>query len=298
MCMHFLVAYGLTYMCVKYYQLRLGSYERRLYHGEAPPSDEPQFVQYASVRKLFVEHHTTEEMQALIKSKGVENFDEHFVFSLYLNINQDRLLMDFYNFNIISWGFILGFKFIECIVLTATLDIHNYKWGIECGMDLMLILVGIVMAICTLFALHRITKKNQNAKNYHPKPACVCIMCDNDPNGPRADPKNLGEIRSIETWFCRMFQAFSFALCYEFAAKMTNKSFWEATDIGHYPFGESALHGIYASILIVSLIAFCFLLVAVVQRVCFDFAMPPYMDIVTTHICTSILISYICCYII
>lgn len=267
MCLHFVVAVGLTYTCVHSSQVLVSDMEKRVFYNETPDTTEHRLQRYAHVRKVFLAHHAANK--EMLKEYDMEvEVDTNFIFSLYLTLNQDRMLTEFYNFKPDTWLFIFLFKLIEASVLAATLDIHSYKWGIEFSMDLMLALSGILFAIGCL-TLSYIRKRRVMECDAFPKePPFQCCRNASDP-----------EFTSREITLCHAIQAFSFAMCYQVASTIGKKSFWEATDIDQYPFGKGTLHAIWTVLCAFSLVAFCVLLTYAFPVISYDFCLPPNMDV-------------------
>lgn len=128
--------------------------------------------------------------------------------------------------------------------------------------------IGTLCAVLLLCYMYRFTSHNRdrNAQGYLTEKPCWFWLC-----------KQENEY-SAEIWICRIFQAFSFTLCYEFANVFGNKGFWEGTDIAAYPFGKAELHAIYLTSLLVLFAAYMFCMLWVITTVCFNLSKPPFMD--------------------
>jgi len=229
-------------------QRRLAGYER----GEADGHDDA-LARYQSLRKLFIEHY---------KEEKKEGIDDKFNFALYLALNLDRILADFYKFHISSWVLVLVIKAIECMTLGIMAAEAYWHWYDKLIISLAVSMLSPAVLTWAVFTGRSNDKKAM--KNGHfPKQAGMC---------------GLGESYDVEMWLTRLYQSLAFTLSYELMRQIANKELWHHSDIDDWPMSNFFGTFISISTVLVLWLINIWLLPKGIMSTAVKYAMPPYVD--------------------
>ena len=177
---------------------------------------------------------------------------------LYLALNLDRILNDFYNFHVSSWMLVCFIKIIESIAFGILVYNHDWDW---CYQLIDIIVIGALSpAVMLIFYFFR----HSDLVAGEVTGAC-------------------GEKWDVELWVSRLFQGLTFTLSYEALSYLTYKGFWRQEDTNGWPNNGDAKIPIIACLMFFFTIINAMLLPILQRTLAFKYALPPYVDEVMSH---------------
>jgi len=217
-------------------------------------SNNDAYIRYRDEKKLFINH---------FKKKNMDGMDENFNFGLYLSLNLDRVLEDFYHFHLVSWLIVLMVKVVEMAVLGGMSAESKWDWYDQLILMLYPCVLSPVVLIIFFFMRHKDLSADLERGHFE--------IADHE-------EKTFGEKYDIELWFSRLIQGLSFTLAYETMSWATYKGLYTGDATKSWPGSKDGpIAGVACMLIFLQVLNV--LMVPKVQRsLSVKYALPPYVD--------------------
>jgi len=218
-----------------------------------------QFERFENLKKLFIEHYKKDAKNEMVDKPKM---DDNFNMALYISLNLDRILEDFYSFHISSWIFVLAIKAGECIAMGATVGTGHWEWYDKLVVSL--IVSSFSPAVLTWAIAFGKSNEKMALETGHFRTSGGMF--------------GLADKYDVEMWLTRSYQALAFTLSYELMRQVANKGLWEQYDIADWPMNKGWATFISVGTIAVLWLVNIWLLPRAIMQTVTKYALPPYVD--------------------